>query len=71
MKVLVVIVCDCLTSWAFRCMKINWLLLFMASNRLSDLCVLHCHQERVPVDEEKTSPKLATMGGEKRRRMDF
>ena len=22
-----VIVCDCLTSWAFRCMKINWLLL--------------------------------------------
>ena len=24
-----VIVCDCLTSWAFRCMKINWLLLLL------------------------------------------
>ena len=24
-----VIVCDCLKSWAFRCMKINWLLLLL------------------------------------------
>ena len=24
-----VIVCDGLTSWAFRCMKINWLLLLL------------------------------------------
>ena len=26
-----VIVCDCLTSWAFRCMKINWLLFVVVS----------------------------------------
>ena len=43
----------------------------MACDRLSDLCVLHCHQERV--DEEKANQILATiMAGEKQwRNQDF
>ena len=41
----------------------------IASDRLSDLCVLYSHQERV--DEKKANRILATMAGEKRRRMDF
>ena len=36
-------------------------------DRLSDLCGLHCHHERV----DKTNRILATMAGEKRRRIDF
>ena len=34
----------------------------MTSDRLSELCVLHCHHERV--DEAKTNRILATMAGE-------
>ena len=41
----------------------------MTSDRSSDLCVLHCHHGRV--DKEKTNRILATMAGEKRRRIDF
>ena len=47
----------------------TWLRSHMTSDRLSDLCVLHCHHERV--DQEKTNQILATMAGEKRRRSDF
>ena len=59
------------TERSFSCMRRvkTWLRSAMTSDRLSDLCVLHCHQERV--DEEKTNRILATMAGEKRRRMDF
>ena len=41
----------------------------MTLDRLSDLCVLHCHYEKV--DEEKTNRILATMADEKRRQIDF
>ena len=56
---------------SFSCMRRvkTWLRSHMTSDRLSDLCVLHCHHERV--DEEKTNRILATMAGEKRRRIDF
>ena len=56
---------------SFSCMRRVKTLLrsHMISDRLSDLCVLHCHHERV--DEEKTNRILATMAGEKRRRIDF
>ena len=55
----------------FSCMRRvkTWLRLHMTSDRLSDLCGLHCRHERV--DEEKTNRILATMAGEKRRRIDF
>ena len=51
---------------SFSCMRRvkTWLRSHMTSDRLSDLCVLHCHHERV--DEEKTNRILATMAGEKR-----
>ena len=34
---------------SFSCMKRvkTWLRLTMTSDRLSDLCVLHCHSERI------------------------
>ena len=56
---------------SFSCMRRvkTWLRSHMTSDRLSDMCVLHCHHERV--DEEKTNRILATMAGEKRRRIDF
>ena len=56
---------------SFLCMRRvkTWLRSHMTSDRLSDLCVLHCHHERV--DEEKTNRILATMAGKKRRRIDF
>ena len=56
---------------SFSCMRRvkTWLRSHMTSDRLSDLCVLHCHHERV--DEEKTNRILPTMAGEKRRRIDF
>ena len=56
---------------SFACMRRvkTWLRSAMASDRLSDLCVLHCHQERV--DLEKANRILTTMAGEKQRGMDF
>ena len=56
---------------SFLCMRrvTTWLHSHMTSDRLCDLCVLHCHHERV--DEEKTNRILATVAGEKRRRIDF
>ena len=50
---------------SFSCMRRvkTWLRSHMTSDRLSDLCVLHCHHERV--DEEKINRILATMAGEK------
>ena len=59
------------TERLFSCMRRvkTWLRSHMTSDRLSDLCGLYCHHERV--DEEKTNRILATMAGEKRRRIDF
>ena len=56
---------------SFSCMRRvkTWLRSHMISDRLSDLCVLHCHHERV--DEEKTNRILATLAGKKRRQIDF
>ena len=56
---------------SFSCMRRvkTWLRSSMTSDRLSDLCVLHYHHKRV--HEEKTDRILATMAGEKRRRIDF
>ena len=55
----------------FSCMKRvkTWLRSHMTSDRLPDVCVLHCHNERV--NEEKTNRILATTAGEKRQRIDF
>ena len=42
-----VIVCDCLTSWAFRCMKINWsLLLLTGVDSGTPVCVHLCFESR-------------------------
>ena len=59
------------TEQSFSCMRRvkTWLRSHMTSDRLSDLCGLYCHHERV--HEEKTNRILATMAGEKRRRIDF
>ena len=59
------------TELSFSCMRRvkTWLRSPMTSDRLSDLCVLHCHRERV--HEEKTNRILANMAGEKRRQIDF
>ena len=55
----------------FLCMRRvkTWLCSPVTSDRLFDLCVLHCNHERV--GKEKTNRILATMAGEKRRRIDF
>ena len=47
----------------------TWLRSVMAYDHQSELCLLHCHQERV--DEEKANRILATMAGKRRRRMNF
>ena len=56
---------------SFLCMKRvkTYLSSAMASDCLSDLCVPHCHYERL--DDEKANRILATIAGEKRRRLDF
>ena len=56
---------------SFSCMRLvkAWLRSLITSDHLSDLCVLHCHHERV--HEEKTNRILATMASEKRQRIDF
>ena len=59
------------TERSLSCMRRVKILLrsHITSDRLSDLCGLYCHHERV--DEEKTNRIFATMAGEKRRRIDF
>ena len=61
------------TERLFSCMARmkTWLRSAMASDHLSELCVLHCQQERVDEDGKKASRILAIMAGEKRRGMDF
>ena len=56
---------------SFLCMKRvkTYLSSAMAFDCLSDLCVPHCHYERL--DDEKANRILATIAGEKRRRLDF
>ena len=59
---------------SFACMRRvkTWLRsAAMASDRFSDLSVLHfhCHEERV--DEKKANRISATTVGERRRRLDF
>ena len=56
---------------SFSCMRRvkTWLRSPVTTDRLSDLCVLHCIYKRV--HEEKTNRILATMAGKKRRRIDF
>ncbi|XP_077972701.1 zinc finger MYM-type protein 1-like [Styela clava] len=55
---------------SFSCMKRvkTWLRSSMTSNRLSDLCVLHCHREMVT--EEKINRVVSSIVSGKRR-MDF
>ena len=56
---------------SFSCMKRvkTWLRSEMTSDRLSDLCVLHCHSERIN-DTEKVNRVVTCLAGGKRR-MDF
>ena len=55
---------------SFSCMKRvkTWLRSTITSDRLSDLCVLHCHRERI--SEEKINRVVTNMAGG-RRRIDF
>ena len=56
---------------SFSCIKRvkAWLRSTMTSDRLSDLCVLHCHSERIN-DTEKNNRVVRCVAGGKRR-MDF
>ena len=56
---------------SFSCMKRvkAWLRSTMTSDRLSDLCVLHCHSERIN-DTEKINRVVTCVAGGKRR-MEF
>ena len=56
---------------SFSCMKPvkTWLRSTMTSDRLSDLCVLHCHSARIN-DTEKINRVVTCVAGGKRR-MDF
>ena len=54
---------------SFLCMKLvkTWLRSTMTSDHLSDLCVLHCHSERIN-DTEKINRVVACLAGGKRRK---
>ena len=52
---------------SFSCMRRvkTWFRLAMASDRLSDLCVLHCHQERLDKENaNRIQPWLAKSDNE-------
>ena len=53
---------------SFSCMKRvrTWLRSTMSSDRLSDLCVLHCHSARIN-DTEKINRVVTCVAGGKRR----
>ena len=56
---------------SFSCMKRvkTWLHLTITSDRLSDLCVFHCHSARINDTEKKNRFVTCVAGG--KRRMNF